>query len=82
MSLLSEIQLVTLKFDIEDDLSIRYGHKLRGFFANNFKEILFHNHYQDGTLRYGYPLIQYKIIDNKPFILGLNEGGDLIKEHF
>jgi len=79
---LSEIQLVTLKFDIEDDLSIRYGHKLRGFFANNFKEILFHNHYQDGTLRYGYPLIQYKIIDNKPFILGLNEGGDLIKEHF
>ncbi|AZO96386.1 CRISPR-associated endonuclease Cas6 [Halocella sp. SP3-1] len=77
-----EIQVVTLKYEIEDELSLRYGHKLRGYFANNFKEILFHNHYQDGSLRYAYPLIQYKIIDKRPFILGINQGGKLITEHF
>ncbi|MEJ6950734.1 CRISPR-associated endonuclease Cas6 [Natronospora cellulosivora (SeqCode)] len=77
-----EIKLVSLIFDIEDKLSLRYGHKLRGFFANNFKEILFHNHYDDGSLRYAYPLIQYKIINKKPYILGINKGGDLIAEHF
>lgn len=77
-----EIKIVTLTYDIEDDLSLRYGHKLRGFFANNFMEVLFHNHNQDGSLRYGYPLIQYKIVDNKPLILGINEGGELIIEYF
>lgn len=77
-----EIQLVSLTYDIQDDLSLSYGHKLRGYFANNFKEVLFHNHQQDGSLRYGYPLIQYKIIDKKPFILGINRGGELIIKHF
>lgn len=79
---LPEIQVVSLRYEIEDELSLRFGHKLRGYFANNFKEILFHNHYQDGSLRYGYPLIQYKIINKKPFILGINNGGKLITEHF
>jgi len=79
---LPKIKVVSLTYEIEDDLSLRYGHKLRGYFANNFKEILFHNHHDDGSLRYGYPLIQYKIVNKKPFILGINKGGELITEHF
>lgn len=77
-----EIKIVTLNYEIEDKLPVRYGHKLRGYFANNFKEILFHNHYDDGGYRYGYPLIQYKIIHGQPFVLGINKGGELIAEHF
>lgn len=79
---LLEVKIVELNYDIEDKLSLRYGHKLRGYFANRFKEILFHNHFDDGSLRYGYPLIQYKIINNKPVVLGINKGADLIVEHF
>lgn len=77
-----EINVVNLTYEIEDNLPIRYGHKLRGYFATNFEEILFHNHYKDGSYRYGYPLIQYKIINKKPFIIGINQGGDLITDHF
>ena len=77
-----EINVVSLTYDIEDNLSLRYGHKLRGFFASNFKEVLFHNHYKDGSYRYGYPLIQYKIKNKKPFIIGINKGAELITEHF
>jgi hypothetical protein len=76
------IKVVYLTYDIEDKLSPRYGHKLRGYFANRFKEVLFHNHFDDGSLRYGYPLIQYKIINNKPVVLGINKGADLIAEYF
>lgn len=77
-----DIKIVDLTYDIEDKLSLRYGHKLRGYFANRFKELLFHNHFDDGSFRYGYPLIQYKIINNKPVVLGINKGADLIAEHF
>ncbi len=76
------VKVVYLTYDIEDKLSPRYGHKLRGYFANRFKEVLFHNHFDDGSLRYGYPLIQYKIINNKPVVLGINKGAELIVEHF
>ena len=76
------VKIVYLTYDIEDKLSPRYGHKLRGYFANKFKEVLFHNHFNDGSLRYGYPLIQYKIINNKPVVLGINKGADLIVEYF
>lgn len=77
-----EIKIVNLTYDIEDKLSLRYGHKLRGYFANRFKEILFHNHFDDGSFRYGYPLIQYKIIKNKPVVLGINKGANLVLDHF
>ena len=77
-----EIKVTKLRYDLEDELPVRYGHKLRGFFANNFKNVLFHQHKEDGSLRYKYPLIQYKIIDNNPLILGLGEGAEEIINHF
>lgn len=42
---------------------------------------LFHNHLDDGY-RYSYPLVQYKIIDGHATIVGINEGGMVIKELF
>ncbi len=77
-----KLKKAVLKFNIEDNLSLRYGHKLRGFFANRFKNILFHHHKENGDYRYAYPLIQYKIIDGKPTVIGLNRGAELVSDKF
>ena len=77
-----KIKQTILKYNLPDNLPVRYGHKLRGFFANKFSEVLFHNHKEDGEYRYGYPLIQYKIINGKPTIIGLEKGAELIIQNF
>ena len=57
---------------------MRYGSKLRGFFAKKyFFEELMHNHGEKGLI-YRYPLVQYKVIDGIPTLLGLEEGANLI----
>lgn len=54
--------------------------KLRGFFATNFNEhALLHQHITD-KLIYKYPLIQYKMLDRTPLVLGINEGAEVLKE--
>lgn len=65
-------------------LSPRHAHKLRGYFGNLFKEQspLLHNHYADGSSRYAYPLVQYKVIDNKPVLVGFEDGGELLVSLF
>ncbi len=61
-------------------LQTRDAHKLRGYFGNLFKEHspLLHNHYGNGRTRYAYPLVQYKIIDKIPVLVGFQEGADLL----
>ena len=68
----------------EIQLKIRDAHKLRGYFGDLFKEYspLLHNHYQDGSCRYAYPLVQYKVIDQMPVLVGFNEGADLLVSLF
>lgn len=65
-------------------LQTRDAHKLRGYFGQLFKEHspLLHNHYEDGTSRYRYPLVQYKVIDEIPVLVGFNEGGELLVSLF
>ncbi|MDI9394773.1 MAG: CRISPR-associated endonuclease Cas6 [Euryarchaeota archaeon] len=54
----------------------------RGFFATKFNEyVQLHNHTAD-KLVYSYPTIQYKVVRNRPLILGVNEGIDVLKEIF
>ena len=56
------------------------GAKLRGFFATSFNEYaLLHQHTTD-KLIYRYPLIQYKMLDDGPLVLGINEGAEILKE--
>jgi len=78
-----QIQTTQIKFP---DISLHphYAHKLRGYFGNLFKEKspLLHNHYESGELRYSYPLVQYKIINSVPMLLGINEGAELLIELF
>lgn len=57
--------------------------KLRGSIARRFpKYRLIHNHLENGRLRYGYPLIQFKVISRIPSIIGLSEGIDILKKVF
>lgn len=65
-------------------LETRDAHKLRGYFGNLFKEhsSLLHNHLETGDTAYRYPLVQYKVLNNIPTLIGLNEGADLLIELF
>ena len=57
-------------------------HQLRGFFATQFNEFMYlHQHNHDKFL-YQYPLVQYKMINKKPYVVGIQEGGELLKYIF
>jgi len=54
--------------------------ELRGFFATKFTEYtLLHQHNAD-KLIYRYPLVQYKMIDGAPMVVGINEGAEVLKQ--
>lgn len=77
------IKTVELKFISEKKFWQRDAEKLRGYFANLYKEeTLFHNHYDNGGSIYRMPLIQYKVINSDLVIIGFNNGADLIKKEF
>lgn len=61
-------------------LNTRDAHKLRGYFGTLFQEYspLLHNHLESGESAYRYPLVQYKVLDHVPTLVGLNEGADLL----
>lgn len=77
------LSLLHLRFP-EIRLLQRDAHKLRGYFGEVFREHspLLHNHYEDGTARYGYPLVQYKVLRGVPTLVGIEEGGRLLAELF
>ncbi len=78
-----QVQLTIIKFP-EIKLKTRDAHKLRGYFGNLFKEhsTLLHNHLESGENKYQYPLVQYKVIKNVPYLVGINEGGKLLLQLF
>jgi len=65
-------------------LQTRDGHKLRGYIGRLFREHspLLHNHFADGSLRYAYPLVQYKVIGGIPMLIGIGEGSQLLTQLF
>lgn len=55
--------------------------KIRGFFGNEFRKYsILHNHLNDNTFYYSYPLVQYKLINGVILIQGIDEGGDILKK--
>jgi len=57
------------------------SNKVRGFIGNKFKEYpLLHNHYDNESFLYSYPLIQYQVLEGQISILGIEEGVKTIKE--
>src|SRR5450759_1621752 len=53
---------------------------LRGFFATKFNEYtLLHQHNADNFI-YSYPLVQYKMIEGAPMVIGINGGAEVLKQ--
>ncbi len=66
-------------------LSPRDAHKLRGYIGTLFRERspLLHNHLENGEgFRYAYPLVQYKVVNRIPMLVGVQEGAQLLVELF
>jgi len=54
--------------------------ELRGFFATKFNEYsLLHQHNADKFI-YSYPLVQYRMINGVPMVVGINEGAEVLKD--
>ncbi len=74
-------------------LRTRDAHKLRGYFGELFRahSPLLHNHLEadaeterEGAVkfRYAYPLVQYKVLDRVPTLVGVGEGAGLLTQLF
>jgi len=76
------MKVKTLIFRFMCDESIKgTPDKLRGFFGDRYSEyIVIHQHLNENEFIYKFPLIQYKIFDGKPFVLGINEGADILQK--
>lgn len=73
------MHLTIIRFP-EIQLATRDAHKLRGYFGTLFREHspLLHNHLESGESAYKYPLVQYKVLQGVPTLVGLNEGAELL----
>ena len=78
------LNITTIKLLLETPLSPGEATRVRGYFANQFEgNSLFHNINEDGSYIYRYPRIQYKIIDKRVYIIGVEDGvSDLEKMWF
>jgi len=80
---MKKISLLTIQFP-EIRLQTRSAHKLRGYFGTLFQEhsTLLHNHFETGELRYRYPLVQYKVLNEIPTLVAIEEGSQLLTSLF
>jgi hypothetical protein len=76
-----ELEVFTLTFSSDKPIEGTAA-QLRGFFATKFTEYTLLHQHDAGRLIYRYPLVQYKLIDGTPTVIGINEGSDLLKEIF
>lgn len=71
------LEVCTVKYS-ELRLKNRDAEKIRGYIGNRYIENnLLHNH-DDNKFIYRYPLVQYKVIDNIPTIIGINEAVNIV----
>ncbi len=66
-----------IDLDNDDDHEIRSS-SLRGFFGNNFIDDIEFHHHIENSFFYNYPLIQYKRIDDRPVVLGIEKYSQII----
>jgi len=75
------IQLEIFTLTLEADRAVKgNAQQLRGYFATKFNEYILLHHHNADKFVYRYPLVQYKMIQNTPTVIGINEGSDLLKE--
>ncbi|HSA05822.1 MAG TPA: CRISPR-associated endonuclease Cas6 [Candidatus Gastranaerophilales bacterium] len=77
------VKIAKLILELDKKAKYQEAQKLRGFFANTFSSVdLFHNHNEDGSQIYRYPRIQYRFSNNRPLVIGFNEGAESIIKHY
>ncbi len=54
--------------------------KLRGYIGGKFPDYPLLHHHMDGGYLRTYPKVQYKVIEGTPFIIGIEEGAQVLKE--
>ena len=58
-----------------------HGNSLRGYIAHQFPQYdILHNHMKNGKFLYLYPRIQYRTINGEAYIIGLEEGIQVVRE--
>lgn len=58
----------------------RDSEKIRGYLSNKYDKLdILHNHKNDKFI-YRYPKVQYKVINGKPIIIGINEAVSVITD--
>lgn len=76
-----KLKILEMTFESKEDFR-GDANQIRGFFASKFNESdQLHNHNTDRFL-YRYPLVQYKVLDSVPLIVGINEGAEILKGIF
>lgn len=75
------IKVKTLYFHFTCDGLVKLtADKLRGFIANRFRDYpIIHHHLDNDRFLYRTPLIQYKIIEGRPLVIGINEGAQILQ---
>ena len=77
------MQVSVLKFTTDKKFKKRDAIKLRGYIGNLFREnLLFHNHLEKYEFNYDLAKIQYKVIDKKLSVIGIDDGAKLLAEKF
>lgn len=58
-----------------------HGNSLRGFLAARYPQnSILHNHSESGRVIYVYPRIQYKVLSGEGYIIGIDEGSELVRD--
>lgn len=75
---MKKLRCLRIKFD--NQLEFTQIPAFRAALAKLYPEnsVLLHHHISDKELLHRYPLIQYKVYQNKPHIFALQEGADLV----
>ena len=73
------IEQAILRFRTDPPLA-GHGNSLRGYIANQLPQYdILHNHKKDGSLLYLYPRVQYRVLENEGYIVGIEEGVPLVQ---
>ena len=77
------IKVLELKLGTGTKLPPNIVGQIRGYIGNKFiEDPLLHNHGEKGQYFYRYPMVQYKIINGNPLLLGIGEGIESLWEIF
>lgn len=58
-----------------------HGNSFRGYISHQFPQYdILHGRTKEGKLLYRYPRIQYRVINKEAYIIGLEEGVQIVRE--